>query len=409
MAKNLQLYPMFPLTEAAEASTLSGKPASIGAFNVNFYTQAEGILEGLRRADAPAIIQASKGANSFQGGPDKIQEMVLAAMEKMKIKLPICLHLDHGDYEAAAQCIVKGFSSVMIDYSTKKSKDKDGKSKEEKRSVDENSYLTRPIVLAAHEKGISVEGEMGVLAGQEEDIVAEKSIYPTPQEVLDYSIKSGVDAVAVACGTCHGPIKKFKRIEIELLKESYKLLRENGLKTIIVLHGSSTVPQDIVAEINQYGGTIQSASGVAMDQIQKAVEVGGIRKINIDTDLRLAITSTFRKYFADHPGIEIGKPHLTSIKGLLDGSIPALDAKTKEPVAPGKIIDPRVYLAQIPKEVLRKSPEGTELEEVMAIIKERVAKHVEMLVNKFGSAGLAGQVDKKLTMEKMVKYYTKKK
>lgn len=404
-----KLYSMFPLVQAAEQSTIEGKPASIGAFNVNFYTQAEGILEGLKRADAPAIIQASKGANSFQGGPDKIQYMILKAMEKMKVKVPICLHLDHGDYEAAAQCIAKGFSSVMIDYSTKKSKDKDGKTKEDKRSVEENCYLTRPIVLAAHEKGISVEGEMGVLAGQEEDIIAEKSIYPTPQEVLDYSMLAGVDAVAVACGTCHGPIKKFKKLEIELLQESYRLLRENNLKTIIVLHGSSTVPPELIAEINAHGGNISAASGVPMEQIKKAVQVGGVRKINIDTDLRLAITSTLRKYFHDNPGVEQGRPYLTSIKDILFGVKQGIDPKTKLPVDSGKIIDPRVYLADIPKEVLRESPKGTELEEVMAIIKERIAKHVEMLVNEFGSAGLAPKVEKKLTLERMIKKYKSKK
>jgi fructose-bisphosphate aldolase class II len=146
-----------------------------------------------------------------------------------------------------------------------------------------------------------------------------------------------------------------------------------------------------------------------MNQIKKAVEVGGVRKINIDTDLRLAITSTFRKYFHDNPGIEQGRPYLTSIKGILDGTIPGIDPKSKKPVEPGKIIDPRVYLAEIPKEVLREHPKGTELEEVMAIIKERIAKHVEMLVHEFGSAGLSEKVDKKLTLEKMAKKYKIKK
>jgi len=377
-----QLSSMVPLLRAAEKSSLEGKPAAIGAFNVNFYSQAAGILEGLRRADGPGIIQASRGANKFQGGPDKIQAMVLKAMEDAKHELPVSLHLDHGNEEQAPICVDEGFSSVMIDAST--------------LELHDNIELTKKIVDYAHVKGVSVEGEYGKLAGVEEDVVHESTTYGDPFLVPYFFNETGADALAVAYGTSHGPNKGaaggLENLAVWVIEKSYKGMTAYGqnLDHFIVSHGSSTVPQEIVAEINAQGGNVQGAAGIPMHKIQEAVKAG-VRKINIDTDLRLGITATFRKYFNDNKGVEDSSPEI--LKPIKE----ALDAKPEA-------IDPRDYLKVIDISHLREDPSGTDLEEVMALVKDRIASHVEMLVNKFGSAGLGGNVER-ISLEDLAASY----
>lgn len=368
--EKFQLLSMVPLLRAAEQSSLEGKSAGIGAFNVNFYTQACGILEGLRRADGPGIIQASRGANKFQGGPDKIQVMILQAMKDLKHSLPVALHLDHGNEEQASICVDEGFSSVMIDAST--------------LEFPENIALTQKIVDYAHPHGVSVEGEYGKLAGVEEDVVHETTTYADPYLVPYFFNETKADALAVAYGTSHGPNKGasggLEKLAVWVVEKSYKGMKAYGqnLDHFLVSHGSSTVPQDIVAEINALGGNVKGAAGIPMHKIQEAI-AAGIRKINIDTDLRLGITAVFRKYFNDNPGVEA-----TSTDILL----PIKKALDEKPEA----IDPRDYLKVIDPALLRTDPTGTALEEVMVQVKERIAQHVEKLVNQFGSAGLAGKV-----------------
>jgi fructose-bisphosphate aldolase class II len=359
---------MVPLLSAAEQSALAGKPAAIGAFNVNFYSQAEGILEGLRRADAPGIIQASRGANKFQGGPDKIQAMLKAAVENTGHKLPVALHLDHGDTENAKLCVDTGFSSVMIDAS--------------KEDLKGNITKTLDIIHYAHAKGVSVEGEFGKLEGVEEDVIHETTTYADPFLVPYFFNETGADALAVAYGTSHGPNKGkgLEKLAVHIIRLSYQGLKAYGQneKHFLVSHGSSTVPKELIAEINQFGGGIKDAAGIPMDKIQEAV-AAGVRKINIDTDLRLGITATFRRYFHDNPGVEKKSPSvLQVIKKVLD----------EQPGA----IDPRDYLKAIDITLLRKDPKGTDLEEVMVLVKQRIANHVEKLVHDFGCAGLAGKV-----------------
>ena len=365
-----KLLSMMPILKAAELSSLDGKNAAIGAFNVNFYAQARGILEGLRRADSPGIIQASKGASEFQGGSNKIQEMVLQALEDANHDLPIALHLDHGDEEQARACIDNGFSSVMIDAS--------------QLDLEKNIELTRKITKIAHDKGVSVEGEFGKLAGVEEDIVHKTTTYADPYLVPYFFKESGADALAVAYGTSHGPNKgsstNIDKLAIEIIKLSYNGMKAYGQNEnhFVVSHGSSTVPSEIVAEINKYGGNIKNAVGIPMPKIKEAIEVG-VRKINIDTDLRLSITATFRKYFNDNPGIEDRSSDiLKPIKNVLDQKL--------------DVIDPRDYLGVIGIEYLRKDPKGTILEEVMLKVQERIANHVEKLVHGFSCAGLAREV-----------------
>ncbi|MDD4351554.1 MAG: class II fructose-bisphosphate aldolase [Candidatus Gracilibacteria bacterium] len=352
-----------PIFQAAEQSTLNGKPAAIGAFNVNFYTQAQGILEGLRRAEAPGIIQASRGANSFQGGPLHIAQMLRDAMGISNHKLPVVLHLDHGTREAALECIETGFSSVMIDASH--------------FAFDENISETKLVVEAAHPKQIQVEGEYGTLAGVEEDISHAETSYADPQKVVEFFKRSGCDSLAIAYGTSHGPNKgqNTSKVNTEIVRLSHEALVKNKMNMdhFLVSHGSSTVPHEMVAEINKYGGKIEKAHGIPMDRIQEAIKFG-VRKVNIDTDLRLGITATFRKYFHDHPRIEQSSELLAKIKKVLDEKLDA--------------IDPRQYLGVIDINLLRQDARGTELEEVMGLVQETVAKHVEMLCYKFGAAGL---------------------
>jgi len=362
------LHPIAPLLSAAEKSAQAGTPAAIGAFNVNFYTQAEGILEGLRRADAAGIVQASRGACKFQEGPDKIADMLLSAMANTGHPLPVCLHLDHGDVPAAITCAGSGFSSVMIDAS--------------KHDYVENIATTRVIVEYAHSVGVTVEGEYGKLAGVEEDVAHESTTYADPTLVPHFFTASGADALAVAYGTSHGPNKgtDISKLAVHIVKASYDGMVANGLQDdhFLVGHGSSTVPKELVSEINSYGGTLRDAVGVPMDKIKEAIQ-SGLRKINIDTDLRLGITATFRKYFADNKGIESTSDVLKAIKDVLDTQT--------------DVIDPRDYLKSLDKALLREPPQGTVLEEVMGLIRERIAGHVEMLVHEFGSAGLAAKAN----------------
>jgi fructose-bisphosphate aldolase class II len=366
MAENV-LGPIVPMLRAAELSSLAGRPAAIGAFNVNFYSQAEGILEGLRRAGAPGILQASRGANKFQGGPDKIAEMVLAAVRKTGHSLPVCLHLDHGDEPAARECIDKGFGSVMLDVS--------------KLDYSANIESTKAIVQLAHPKGISVEAELGKLAGVEEDIKSAATTYADPFLVPNFFDKSGCDSLAIAYGTSHGPNKGagLEKLAVYIVDRCYRAMTAYGQNRdhYLVSHGSSTVPQELIKEINSFGGQMKDARGIPMDRIQAAIKAG-IRKVNIDTDLRLGITATFRRYFAEHPGVERKSPNLAGIRKVLDEN-PA-------------VMDPRDYFGHLDKALLRGDPKGTDLEEPMLLVKERVAPHVEHLCRQFGSANLAGEV-----------------
>ena len=371
------------MLHAAEIRSLSGRPAAIGAFNVNFYSQAEGILEGLRRAGAPGILQASRGANKFQGGPDRIAQMVVAAVERTRHPYPVCLHLDHGDEPAAKECIQSGFGSVMLDVS--------------KLEYGANIEAARAIVALAHPKGISVEAELGKLAGVEEDVTAEATTYADPLLVPNFFDKSGVDSLAIAYGTSHGPNKGagLEKLAVHIVDRSYRAMTAYGQNPghFLVSHGSSTVPPEIVKEINSFGGRIRDARGIPMDRIQAAI-AAGIRKVNIDTDLRLGITATFRRYFAEHPGAERRSGELAGIKKALEDN-PA-------------VMDPRDYFGHIDRALLRSDPKGTPLDEVMGMVKERVAGHVEHLCRAFGCQGLAPEVAGHSLEEMKARYANKR-
>ena len=280
---------------------------AVGAFNVNNMEIVQGITEACAEENAPVILQVSKGARAY-ANPVYLKKLVEAAVECYP-QLPIALHLDHGpDFETCKSCIDGGFTSVMIDASSK--------------PFEENIAITRQVVEYAHAHGVVVEAELGTLAGIEDDVKvsAEDSSYTHPEEVEEFVKRTGCDSLAIAIGTSHGAYK-FKpgtkpQLRFDVLHECEK--RIPGFP--IVLHGSSSVPQEYVQMVNTYGGAMPDAIGVPEDQLREAAR-SAVCKINIDSDLRLAMTGTIRKFFAEHPDKfdhrEYLKPARANIKELV--------------------------------------------------------------------------------------------
>ncbi len=266
---------------------------AIPAFNFNNLEQMQAIISACVETKSPVILQVSKGARKY-ANQTLLQYLAKGAVEYAKelgCAIPIVLHLDHGDsFETCKSCIESGFSSVMIDGSH--------------FSYEENVKITRQVVEFAHQYDVTVEGELGVLAGIEDEVSSDHSSYTRPEEVEDFVKKTGVDSLAISIGTSHGAFKfKVKPGELppplrfDILQEVEK--RIPGFP--IVLHGASSVPQDIVAEINQFGGKMENAAGVSEDQLRKAAS-SAVCKINIDSDGRLAMTAAIRKVLVEKPG-----------------------------------------------------------------------------------------------------------
>ena len=269
---------------------------AIGAFNVNNMEIVQGITEAAKEVNAPLILQVSKGARAY-ANHTYLMKLVEAAV--IETGLPICLHLDHGDsFETCKSCIDGGFTSVMIDASSK--------------PFAENIEITRKVVEYAHDHGVVVEAELGSLAGVEDEVnvSAEDSSYTRPEEVEEFVSKTGCDSLAIAIGTSHGAYK-FTPEQCTVNENGILVpppLRFDILEDIskrlpgfpIVLHGSSSVPQDFVKMINENGGNMPNAVGVPEEQLRKAASMA-VCKINIDSDLRLALTGTVRQYFCEHP------------------------------------------------------------------------------------------------------------
>ena len=277
---------------------------AIGAFNVNNMEMIQGIVEAGKEEHAPLILQVSSGARKY-ANPLYLRKLVEAAVEDSG--LPICLHLDHGDcFELCKSAIDDGFTSVMIDASH--------------HSFAENIKITSEVVKYAHDRGVVVEAELGRLAGIEDDVnvSAENASYTDPGQVEEFVSKTGVDSLAIAIGTSHGAFK-FKgdpKLRFDILEEVGKRLP--GFP--IVLPGSSSVPQDYVKMINDNGGKMPNAIGVPEDQLREAAKLS-VCKINIDSDLRLAMTGTIRQFFNEHPDKfdprEYLKPARANIKELV--------------------------------------------------------------------------------------------
>ena len=260
---------------------------AIGAFNVNNMEIVQGITEAAAELKSPLILQASAGARKYANSIYLVK-MVEAAVE-LYPEIPIVLHLDHGaDFATCKSCIDSGFTSVMIDYSG--------------HPFEENIAETRKVVEYAHERGVVVEAELGTLAGIEDEVKvsAEDSSYTRPEEVEEFVTRTGCDSLAIAIGTSHGAYK-FKpgtnpKLRLDILDEVAKRLP--GFP--IVLHGSSSVPQEYVKIINENGGALKDAIGVPEDQLREAAR-RAVCKINIDSDLRLGMTAGIRQHFVQHP------------------------------------------------------------------------------------------------------------
>ncbi len=288
---------------------------AIGAFNVNNMEIVQGITEACQEEKAPVILQVSKGARAY-ANHTYLVKLVEAAVKECP-DIPIVLHLDHGpDYDTCKACIDGGFTSVMIDGSA--------------LPYEKNIEVTRKVVEYAHQYNVTVEGELGTLAGIEDEVSHAVGSYTRPEEVEDFVKNTGVDSLAIAIGTSHGAYK-FKPeqctrnekgilcpppLRFDILEEVSKRLPEFP----IVLHGSSSVPQEYVAMINEFGGKMPDAVGVPEEQLREAAKLA-VCKINIDSDLRLAMTGTIRKFFAEHPEKfdprEYLKPARANIKELV--------------------------------------------------------------------------------------------
>lgn len=258
---------------------------AIGAFNVNNMEIIQGIVEAAQQENSSLILQVSAGARKY-AKPAYLIHLVKAAIEDTG--LDICLHLDHGaDFDICKKCVDDGFTSVMYDGS--------------KYPFEENIKITRQVVEYAHDKGVVVEAELGKLTGIEDavNVDAREATFTDPGEAAEFVEKTGVDSLAVAIGTSHGAYK-FKGtpyLDFERLKEIHSLIPDVPL----VLHGASTVLPEFVKKCNQYGGDIPGAQGVPEDMIREAAR-HGVCKVNIDTDLRLAMTAEVRKFLAENPG-----------------------------------------------------------------------------------------------------------
>ena len=295
---------------------------AIGAFNVNNMEIIQGITEAAIEKRAPLILQVSKGARAYAKHV-YLMKLIEAAIEDAEqtagFDLPIVVHLDHGDtFELCKSCIDGGFTSVMIDGSSK--------------SFEDNIALTRQVVEYAHDHGVVVEGELGTLAGVEDEVKvsAEDSSYTRPDEVEEFVNRTGVDSLAIAIGTSHGAYKftaaQCTRNEKGILVPPplrFDILDEVAKRLPgfpIVLHGSSSVPQEFVKIINENGGKMPDAVGIPEEQLRKAAE-GAVCKINIDSDLRLAMTACIRQYFNEHPDHFDPRQYLTPARAAIKAMV----------------------------------------------------------------------------------------
>ena len=277
---------------------------AIGAFNVNNMEIIQGIVDAAAEQNSPVILQASSSAIKYARVP-YLKKMIEAALEEHDI--PVVLHLDHGpDFETCKMCIDNGFTSVMIDGS--------------KYDFEENVALTKKVVDYAHSHGVVVEAELGKLAGIEDDVnvSSNDAIYTDPADAERFVKETGCDSLAIAIGTSHGAYK-FKgeaKLRFDILKE----VRTRIPNTPIVLHGASTVIPELVEQCNKYGADIPGAKGVPDDMLHTA-SISGVSKINVDTDLRLAMTAGIRKVFVEEPSAFDPRKYLTPARDLIKSTV----------------------------------------------------------------------------------------
>lgn len=382
----MPLIPMRPILEATDKYNYAQ-----GAFNVNAVAQAKAVIEVHEMFRSAVIIQGADLANGFMSGRADFQN---ATLEDKKIgarniadavkkfaensTVPIALHLDHGkDFDSCAAAIAGGYTSVMIDGSS--------------LPFDKNVELTREVVKYAHRRGVTVEGELGVLAGVEDHVFASTSTYTNPMKAVEFFKKTGVDCLAISYGTKHGANKGSDTvIRKEIAIAAKECLRHEGIFGVLVSHGSSTVPQYIVNEINGLGGDVRNAYGIKIEQLQEVAKYG-IGKINVDTDIRLAVTRNLRELFHDRSDLRESK----SIGGIYRLLV-------ENPSA----FDPRVFLPPIMDTVVHGNIPDCDVEEIVNCLENGVKEVVGALVIQFGSYGKAPLIEC-VSLDEMAERYEK--
>ena len=382
----MPLVPLRPVLEAAETHNYAQ-----GAFNVNAVAQAKAVIEMHETFRSPAILQGADLANAFMGGrvdfangtledKKKGARNIANAVKKygQNSPIPIVLHLDHGkDFDSCVAAIEGGYTSVMIDGSS--------------LPLEQNIELTREVVKYAHARGVSVEGELGVLGGQEDHVFAATSTYTNPLDAVKFIQETEVDALAISYGTQHGANKgKNAKLRKEIPIAIKECINRLGIFCALVSHGSSTVPQYIVQEINGLGGDIQNAYGINVDELMAAIPCG-IRKINVDTDIRLAVTRNMKELFAQRPELQ---------KSLSIGGVYALLEEKKS------AFDPRVFFPPIMDTVLTGNVPDDDVALLMSRVEAGVKEAVGSLIVNFGSYGKAPLVEQK-SLEDMIAFYKK--
>ncbi len=380
------LIPMRPVLEATARYGYAQ-----GAFNVNAVAQAQAAIQVHEQFRSAAILQGADLANGFMGGrtdfmnatiEDKIRgaQNIGAAVRTFgePSPVPVVLHLDHGrDMESVKAAIAGGYTSVMIDGSA--------------LPLAQNVALTREVVKYAHERGVTVEGELGVLAGVEDHVFSEASTYTNPLDAVTFFKQTRCDCLAISYGTMHGAVKgKDVKLRKEIATAIRECLLHEGIFGVLVSHGSSTVPGYIVEEINALGGRLNNTGGIALEQLKAAIPCG-IGKINVDTDIRLAVTRNLRELFAQRPAL-MQSPTVGGIHALLA-------AKPEQ-------FDPRVFLTPIMDTVMFGTMPDDGVRAVCDCIQRGVKEVVGTLIVAFGSVGKAPLVER-VTLAEMAQRYRK--
>ncbi len=382
----MPLVPMRSILEATEKYNYAQ-----GAFNVNAVAQAKAVIEVHEMFRSAAIIQGADLANAFMGGR---ADFANGTLEDKKVgannianavkkyaensPIPVALHLDHGkNIDSCVAAMDGGYTSVMIDGSS--------------LPFEQNIELTREVVKLAHARGVSVEGELGVLAGVEDHVFSSTSTYTNPMDAIEFVKKTGVDALAISYGTMHGANKgKNAVLRKEIAIATKECLRHEGLFCALVSHGSSTVPQYIVNESNELGGNIQNAYGISKEQL-KDVSRRGIAKINVDTDIRLAVTRNLRELFWYQPEL---REH-ESIKPIYE----LLQTKTAD-------FDPRVFLPPIMDTVMYGNVPNDDVAKIVECVEKGVKEVVGTLIVEFDSVGKAPLIEC-VSLDEMADRYRK--
>ncbi|MEG0753440.1 MAG: class II fructose-bisphosphate aldolase [Angelakisella sp.] len=381
--------PLVPLRTVLEATAKYGYAQ--GAFNVNAVAQAKAAIEVHEMFRSPAILQGADLANGFMGGrsdfmnatiEDKIKgaKNIGDAVTKFAANspIPVVLHLDHGrDFDSVKAAIAGGYTSVMIDGSS--------------LPFDQNIELTREVVKYAHERGVTVEGELGVLAGVEDHVFSATSTYTNPMDAVEFFKKTGCDCLAISYGTMHGASKgKDVKLRREIAIAVKECLLHEGVFGVLVSHGSSTVPKYIVDEINALGGELTNTYGIALSELKAAIPCG-IGKINVDTDIRLAVTRNMKELFA-------GRPELQK-SASIGGIFRLLEEKKTA-------FDPRAFLPPIMDTVMYGTVPDSDVAAIVNCIEQGVKEVVGTLIVEFDSVGKAPLVEQ-ITLEQMADRYKK--